>query len=68
MRTKLASWIRATTPTSDGMLEGQSMVEYALILVFIAIVCIASVTLVGDKVLALWEIIKVVIGGALAGG
>ena len=66
MRTRLISWSRAMTNPREGVLEGQGMVEYALILALVAIVCIGSVVLVGDEVLRLWTIIEVVIGGALA--
>lgn len=65
MRTKLRSWLAAARPTSDDALDGQSMVEYAVILVLTTIVCIATVALVGDSLLALYVTIKDTIGVAL---
>ena len=66
MRTKLTSWLRAGTQPDEHSLGGQSMVEYALILVFVTVVCVASVALVGDEVIALWDQIEIFIGGALS--
>lgn len=65
MRTKLNSWLTAARPASDDVLDGQSMVEYAVILVLTTIVCIAAVALVGDSTLALYNTIKGTIGVAL---
>ena len=67
MRTLLGLWSREATPTGDEALEGQTMVEYALILVLVAIACILSVSLLGDEVLSLWNDIDTLIRGTLAG-
>jgi len=68
MRTKLASWLRAGRPTSEGTLEGQGLVEYALLLVLVAIACIASVVLLGGEVRDLWSNIQDVVVTTLGGG
>ena len=44
------------------------MVEYALILVLIALACLASVTLLGGGVRDLWSDIDSVIVSTLSGG
>ena len=42
----LANWVRARFGNSD---RGASLVEYALLVALIAIVCIAAVTLLGKN-------------------
>ena len=49
--------------------EGQSMVEYALILFLTTLVCVAGVTAVGVNAKQyLWDVVDLVINGALGGG
>ena len=43
--------------------EGQGLVEYALILVLIAVVVIAVLTLLGTQVSAIFESIRAGLGG-----
>ena len=48
--------------------EGQSMVEYALILFLTTLVCVAGVTAVGVNAKQyLWDVVDLVINGALGG-
>ena len=42
----LAGWLRAKFGDTE---RGASLVEYALLLALIAVVCIAAVTLLGEK-------------------
>jgi len=66
MRTKLVSWLRASRGGDDRALDGQSMVEYSLVIVLTTIVCIAMVILLGVNVKTfLYDVIELVIGGAL---
>lgn len=68
MRTKLASWLRAFRGGDEGAIIGQSMVEYALIIVLTTVVCIAVVTLLGLNAKEyLWDVVDSVINVALAG-
>jgi hypothetical protein len=58
MRNTLTSWFHAEPSPSDTALEGQSMVEYALIIMLTTLVCIAAVTLVGANAKTfLWDVI-----------
>ena len=41
----VATWLRARTGTD----EGASLVEYALLVALIAVVCIAAITLLGNN-------------------
>jgi len=66
MRTKFLSWVRANRLTSDGTAAGQGLVEYALILVMVAVVCIASVLILGVEVQDLWAEIEDLIVSTLA--
>jgi len=66
MRTKLVSWLRAFRESDDGALDGQSMVEYSLVIVLTTIVCIAVVALLGMNIKTLlWDVVNSVIGAAL---
>ena len=62
------SWLRAFRPTSDGAVDGQGMVEYALILVLVAVTAVVSITLLGGSIRDLAAQIDDVIIGALSGG
>ena len=42
----LANWLRARFPDSE---RGASLVEYALLVALIAVVCIAAVTILGKN-------------------
>ena len=42
----LASWIKARFNTDD---RGASLVEYALLIALIAVVCIAAITFLGNE-------------------
>jgi len=42
----LAGWLRAKFGDTE---RGASLVEYALLLALIAVVCIAAITLLGEK-------------------
>jgi pilus assembly protein Flp/PilA len=44
--------------------EGATMVEYALMVALIAVVCITVVGLLGGQVSAVFEAIRVALGGA----
>jgi len=66
MRTKLVTWLRSSREGDDGALDGQSMVEYSLVIVLTTVVCIAVVTLLGVNVKQyLYDVIELVISGAL---
>jgi len=41
--------------------EGQDLIEYALLLGLIAIICIAAITAAGEDVSAIWTAIEVAI-------
>ena len=47
----VATWLRARTGTD----EGASLVEYALLVALIAVVCIAAVTLLGGNTSSKFE-------------
>jgi Flp pilus assembly pilin Flp len=47
-------------------LEGQGLVEYALLIMFVAIVCVGAVAALGDEMLAqFWSVIRDVLIPAL---
>lgn len=66
MRTKLVTWLWSSREGDDGALDGQSMVEYSLVIVLTTVVCLAVVALLGVNVKQyLYDVIEQVIGGAL---
>ncbi len=46
--------------------EGQDMIEYALLASFISIVAIVAIKLIGPLVVAIYEAIRLALGGAPA--
>ena len=45
--TAMRTWLAATWPARDDD-RGASLVEYALLIVLIAVVCVVAVTILGD--------------------
>ena len=45
--------------------EGQDLVEYAMLLGLIALICVAAVTLLGQNVQAIFNSIAAAVGGIL---
>ncbi len=58
----LALWTKVTTWMKDE--KGASMVEYALLVVLIAIVALVAVTLAGNEVSGVFSEIATELGGA----
>ena len=58
----LALWTKVTTWMKDE--KGASMVEYALLVVLIAIVALVAVSLAGDEVSSVFSEIADELGGA----
>jgi pilus assembly protein Flp/PilA len=56
----LATWLRAKFGDSD---RGASLVEYALLVALIAVVCIAAVTLLGKNASSKFDSVGNSIGG-----
>ncbi len=57
--TFLAEWLKAHTKTE----RGASLVEYALLVALIAVVCIAAVTLLGKSAESKFSSVSSAIGG-----
>jgi pilus assembly protein Flp/PilA len=57
----LATWMRARFGDSD---RGASMVEYALLVALIAVVCIASIRILGNKAKSSFDSTGSAIAGA----
>jgi pilus assembly protein Flp/PilA len=57
--TFLATWLRARLADD----KGASLVEYALLVALIAVVCIAAITLLGDNASEKFESVANSIGG-----
>ena len=57
----LATWLRARFGASE---RGASLVEYALLVALIAVVCIAAVTILGKNASDKFDSV----GGAVSGG
>ena len=57
----LATWLRARFADSD---RGASLVEYALLVALIAVVCIAAVTLLGTSASSKFDTVGNSINGA----
>ncbi len=46
--------------------EGQDLIEYALLVALIAVICVGAVTFAGEQVLAIFESIGASLAAALA--
>lgn len=43
--------------------EGQDLTEYALLVVLIAVACLAAVTTLGTQIMAMWDNAAATLGG-----
>jgi len=43
--------------------EGQDLIEYALLLGLIAIICVVAITLAGEAISGVWDTIVTALGG-----
>jgi Flp pilus assembly pilin Flp len=69
MRARLLHLLQALTRGTTGEHPGQSMVEYALLLLLTTLACVAMVALLGQTTIdVLWNPIDEFINGALGGG
>jgi len=59
----LSTLLELYLPSDDDSLAGQSLVEYALIIVLIAIAVILAMTQLGGQVNAVFDRIKASLGG-----
>jgi pilus assembly protein Flp/PilA len=48
--------------------EGQALVEYALVLTLVAVVALASLTLLGENVNTILDVVQAAIAAAIPGG
>jgi Flp pilus assembly pilin Flp len=48
--------------------EGQALVEYALVLTLVAVVALGSLTLLGENVNAILDVVQAAIAAAIPGG
>jgi pilus assembly protein Flp/PilA len=58
----IRNWLESQKPE-----EGQDLVEYALLLGLIAIVCVIAITVAGQQVSNIWKTIALTLRNAVAG-
>lgn len=58
----IRNWLESHKPE-----EGQDLVEYALLLGLIAIVCVLAITVAGQSVSNIWKVIAQTLKAAVAG-
>jgi pilus assembly protein Flp/PilA len=58
----IRNWLESQKPE-----EGQDLVEYALLLGLIAIVCVLAITVAGQSVSQIWKTIAQTLKNAIAG-
>ena len=58
----IRNWLESQKPE-----EGQDLVEYALLLGLIAIVCVLAITMAGQSVSNIWKTIAQTLKNAVAG-
>jgi len=51
----ITRWLRAYPTTPDPGVEGQGLVEYSLILLFVVLVCVSALTGVGTALVPYYE-------------